>query len=145
MKLSITAFLLFSAFSWAQAAELNPGNLVGRYKVEAKAGFQKVYVNFRVLSTKEFEIQRTYPDGHSDETCNGTYGMSSNIFWDFQTFGVGKVFNGTFTCPSNRSKEIQFSIDFQDKTTDDLIAGTSVTVTSSMARGIRLNAYVKKQ
>lgn len=126
-------FLLFSNVP-ALAEEISPENLVGQYKVEAKAGFQKVYLNFRVLNTRDFEIQRTYPDGHADETCNGTY-----------VLGVSKIFKGVFTCPSNRSKDIDFNVHLQNKKTEDLVQGTNVTVTTSMAPGMRINAYLKRE
>ncbi|MEK2646331.1 hypothetical protein [Bdellovibrio sp. BCCA] len=139
-----TALILFTC-TQAFAAEITPGNLVGRYKVEAKAGFQRVYLNFRVVNTKEFELQRTYPDGHGDEVCNGTYSLSPSLFWEDIILASGKTFQGVFSCPSNRSRSINFNIDFENKTTDDLSQGTSVTVTSSLAPGRRINAYVKKQ
>lgn len=140
-----TALILFTC-SQALAAELSPGNLVGRYKVEAKVAFQKVYLNFRVLNTKEFELQRTYPNGGADEVCNGTFRLDPTLFWmDYRILGTGKTFKGVFTCPSNRSRSINFDIDFENRTTEDLVRGTTVVVTSSLAPGRRLNAYVKKQ
>ncbi|MDD3022256.1 MAG: hypothetical protein PHX61_14970 [Alphaproteobacteria bacterium] len=145
MKYILSSFFLVFFSQAAFSAELTPGNLIGKYKVEARAGFQKVYVNFRVLNTTEFEIQRIYSDGRVDESCNGTFGLNHSLFWDFDVLANGKTFNGVFTCPSNRSKEMDFNIDFKNTTTDDLVRGTNVTVTSSMARGMRINAYVKKQ
>ncbi|KHD87583.1 MAG: hypothetical protein OM95_13390 [Bdellovibrio sp. ArHS] len=145
MKHLLTSALFLFIGSQAIAAELTPGNLVGKYKVEARAGFQKVYLNFRVTNTSEFELQRTYANGNVDETCNGTYVLNPTLLWDFQTFSTGKVFKGVFTCPSNRSRTIDFNIDFENKRTEDLVQGTTVSVTSSMARGMRINAYVKKQ
>ncbi len=145
MKYLLSSVLILLTCSTSLAAELTPGNIVGRYNVEARAGFQKVYLKFRVLNTREFEIQRTYPDGHSDESCNGTFTLNPTLYWDFVTFGSGKIFSGVATCPSNRSKELDFNIDFKNTTTEDLVRGTNVTVTTSLARGIRINAYVKKQ
>lgn len=145
MKYVLSSLLIFLC-SQAFAAELSPGNLVGRYKVEAKAGFQKVFLNFRVVNTSEFELQRTYPDGHSDQSCNGTYSLNPSLFWTNEIIlASGKTFKGVFTCPNDRSKNVNFNIDFENKTTDDLSRGTSVVVTSSMAPGMRINAYVKKQ
>ena len=139
------SMILFSALP-AMAAEITPGTLVGRYKVEARAGFQKVYANFRVLSAKEFEVQRTYSNGAEDEVCNGTYNLLSSVSWDENwMLAASKVFKGTFTCPSNRSKTVTFNVNFGANTTTDLARGTHVTVTSSMAPGMTLNAYVKKQ
>ncbi|WII73301.1 hypothetical protein QJS83_05385 [Bdellovibrio sp. 22V] len=146
MKMLFSAALIVLAGSSAFAAELTPGNLIGRYRVEARAGFQKVYIKFRVINTKEFELQRTYPNGNVDELCNGTYNLNPTLFWDdFALLAKGKTFKGTFTCPSNRSRVVTFNIDFQNKTTEDLARGTNVSVTSSMAPGMTLNAYVKKQ
>ncbi|AHZ85400.1 hypothetical protein predicted by Glimmer/Critica [Bdellovibrio bacteriovorus HD100] len=146
-KYFLSAAMIFSAASPAWAAELTPGNLVGRYKVEARAGFQKVYANFRVVNTTEFEVQRTYPNGNVDEVCNGTFNLLSSVKWDeeFLMMAAKKSFKGSFTCPSDRSKEVSFNIDFGTTTTEDLARGTNVTVTSSIAPGMRLNAYVKKQ
>lgn len=145
MNYLLSSFVLLLLTQPAISAELSPGNLVGRYKVEAKAGFQRVYLNFRVLNTREFEIQRTYSDGRVDESCDGTYGLSPSLFRNLDLLAAGKIFNGVFTCPSNRSKEMDFNIDFRNTTTEDLTRGTTVTVTSSMAPGMRINAYVKKQ
>lgn len=145
MKFILSSLIFLSLGPLAFSAELTPDNLVGKYKVEAKAGFQKIYVNFRVLNATEFEIQRTYSDGRVDESCNGTFGLNHSLFWDLDILAGGKTFNGVFTCPSNRSKEMDFNIDFKNTTTEDLIRGTNVTVTSSLARGMRINAYVKKQ
>ncbi|KYG68117.1 hypothetical protein AZI87_02325 [Bdellovibrio bacteriovorus] len=145
MKYLLTSALFLFIGSQALAADITPGNLIGKYKVEARAGFQKVYLNFRVVNTKEFELQRYYSNGNVDETCNGTFSLSPTLFWDFKTFASGKMFKGVFTCPSNRSRTVDFNIDFSGKKTEDLVQGTTVTVTSSMARGMRINAYVKKQ
>lgn len=146
-KYFLATALIISAASTAWAAELTPGNLIGRYKVEARAGFQKVYANFRVVNTTEFEVQRTYSNGKVDEVCNGTFNLLKSMGWDEESLilAAKKSFKGTFTCPSDRSKEISFNIDFGTTTTEDLERGTNVTVTSSMAPGMRLNAYVKKQ
>jgi len=136
--------LVFSSPSFAD--ELTPDNLVGRYKVSARVGFQKIFVNFRVVDRNDFEIQRTYADGRTDEVCNGTYSLNRSLFWtDEIEIAAGKEFKGKFTCPSDRSKTLDFDIDFKDTTTEDLEKGTTVTVTSSAARGMRVNAYVKKQ
>ncbi|WP_374074670.1 hypothetical protein [Bdellovibrio bacteriovorus] len=145
MKYLLSSALILFTCTQAFAAELSPGNLVGRYKVEAKAGFQRVYLNFRVVNTQEFEVQRTYPNGNADEVCNGTYNLNPSLFWEDIILASGKTFKGVFTCPSNRSRSINFNIEFENKTTEDLVRGTSVTVTSSMAPGRRISVYVKKQ
>ena len=142
-----TVFPLALVFSSPSvAAELTPENLVGRYKVSARVGFQKFYVNFRVVDRNDFEIQRAYADGRVDELCNGTYNLNRSLFWspDLEIL-AGKTFKGRFTCPSDRSKTMDFDIDFKNTTTTDLEKGTNVIVTSSAARGMRVNAYVKKQ
>lgn len=143
MKSLLASALLLFATSQVFAAPITPGNLIGRYKVEARAGFQKIYVNFRVLSTDEFELQRTYPDGRVDEVCNGKYAVAPGIFWASEgILAAGNVFKGSVSCPSDRSKTESFNIDFQDKTTDDLERGTNVKV---QTRGFTLSAFVKKQ
>lgn len=145
MKKVILSLAVFLTATVSLAAEITPDSLIGRYKVQAKIGFQKVYVNFRVLNTNEFEIQRTYESGRGDEVCNGKYNINPSLFWDDLVLAKGKSFNGVFTCPSNRSRDVNFNINFQDKTTEDLVKGTSVIVTSSMAPGRSVKAYVKKQ
>lgn len=141
-----SALLFFSSVQAFAATDLTPGNLVGRYNVQAKAGFQTVYIKFRVLDTREFELQRTYPDGHSDEVCNGSYNLNNSLYLDEEALlAKSHTFNGIFTCPSDRSKKIDFNIDFGRTTVEDLAKGTTVSVTSSMAPGMRLSAYVKKQ
>lgn len=141
----LSSMLLFFISTQVLAAELTPDNIVGQYKVSARSGFMTVYLNFNVLSDKEFEIQRTYASGRTDEVCNGNYHLNAQIFWDLDSLGAGKIFKGVFTCPSNRSKSFDFNIDFKDKTTEDLTKGTIVTVTSSLAPGRSINAHVKKQ
>jgi hypothetical protein len=140
------AFLLLASVT-TFAADLTPGNMVGKYKVSARAGFVKVYMNFNVIDTNEFEVQRTYSNGTADEVCNGKYNLHASVFSknEVETLASGKIFKGTFTCPKNRQKVISFNIDFKDKTTEDLARGTSVTVTSSLAPGRSINAYVIKK
>jgi hypothetical protein len=146
-RLILPAVLLLFTSTASLAANLTPGTMVGKYKVSAKAGFMKVYLNFNVIDSNEFEIQRTYSNGSADEVCNGKYSLNASVFWnyDVDTLAAGKVFKGTFTCPKNRQKVISFNIDFKNKTTEDLANGTSVTVTSSLAPGRSINAYVIKK
>lgn len=144
-RLILSSVLLFFASSQVLAAELTPDNIVGRYKVSARAGFMKVYLNFNVLNDKEFEIQRVYTSGRTDEICKGSYDLNNHVFWDFDSLGAGKIFKGVFTCASKPDKPVDFNIDFQDKTTEDLAKGTMVTVTSSLAPGRNISAHVKKQ
>ncbi|RYZ89015.1 MAG: hypothetical protein EOP06_09975 [Proteobacteria bacterium] len=131
--------------SAALAAPITGQNLVGRYRVEASALFKKVKINFRVLNSKEFEIQQLDREDNPEELCNGTYSIAQSMFNanetdDFATtvalpvvMQQGQSFIGQFTCPSDRSKVVDFNIDFQNKTTDDLVRGTTVVVTTSMA------------
>jgi hypothetical protein len=70
--------------------------------------------------------------------------MASLFRRDLQVL-AGKSFKGTFSCPSDRSRSNDFNINFGDKKMEDLEKGTNVTVTTSAAPGMRLNAYVKKQ
>lgn len=137
--------LVFAICGQASAAELSPDNIIGQYKVSASVGFQKVYLNFHVIDRNAFEIQRVYPSGKQDEVCNGTYSMNTHIAWNIASLAINKVFRGKFTCPSNRSKNIDFNIDFKNRTTEDLAKGTTVVVTSSLAPGYSINAHVKKQ
>lgn len=136
-------FLLMSA--QAMATEITPQSIIGSYKVNAWVGFKKAYFNFKVLGTSEFEIQRYYPDGHKDQTCNGTYTMRSTLFVQMGALVQGKIFKGVFTCPDDRSKNVHFNIDYNDKNLEDLIQGTKVVLTSSLAPGIKINAFVKRQ
>jgi hypothetical protein len=143
MFLSLGLGLLVSTS--ALATEVTPENLIGRYKAEARVAFSRYYMNLRVVDTNDFEIQRTYPDGRKDEVCNGKYSVVASLFRrDLQVL-AGKSFKGTFSCPSDRSRSNDFNINFGDKKMEDLEKGTNVTVTTSAAPGMRLNAYVKKQ
>lgn len=146
MKKVILSALLLMGIGWqSQAAELSPGNIVGRYKVSANVGFQKVYLKFRVVDTNEFEIQRVYASGKEEEICNGTYNLNAQVAWNIANLATNKIFKGVFTCPSDRQKRVDFDINFKDRTTEDLVNGTTVTVTSSLAPGYTINAFVKKQ
>lgn len=143
-RLILSSVILFFVGSQTLAAELTPDNIIGRYKVSARAGFMKVYLNFNVTSDKEFEIQRVYTSGRQDEVCKGRYDLNAQVFWDFDSLGAGKFFKGVFTCPSKPDKPVDFNIDFKDKTTEDLVKGTNVVVTSSLAPGRNIQAHVKK-
>ncbi len=141
----VSALVLMGMSLQTMAAELGPGNIVGRYKVSASVGFQKVYLKFYVINPNEFEIQRVYPSGKEDEVCNGTYSLSSHLAWNLAKLAKSTVFEGVFTCPSNRQKHVDFDIDFKNRTLEDLVKGTTVTVTSSLAPGYAIDAFVKKQ
>lgn len=144
-RILLSTLVLLGISLQTMAAELSPGNIVGHYKVSASVGFQKVYLKFHVVDANDFEIQRVYPSGKEDEVCNGTYNLNTQLAWNMTTFANNTVFKGVFTCPSNRQKRIDFDIDFKNKTTEDLVKGTNVTVTSSLAPGYAIDAFVKKQ
>lgn len=144
MKYFFTALVFLCTCTQAFAAELTPENIIGQYGVTARVGFRNINLNFRVLSTTEFELQRVLSDGRKDQVCNGTYKLNPTLFWYIDRLAPGKFFKGVFTCPDDRSREVDFNIDFTNKTTENLIKGTNVTVTSSMAAGMRVKAYVKK-
>ncbi|MGZ3742856.1 MAG: hypothetical protein ACXWRE_05825 [Pseudobdellovibrionaceae bacterium] len=137
IKLILATAFMVSFYGQAQAEALRPSNIIGQYKVISDLGIQKYYLNFHVIGTQEFEMQRTYPNGNTDEMCNGTYNMDSR--------GVKHVFRGEVSCPSNRSRQMTFTIDFQDKTTDDLINGTTVIVMTSAIPNYPIHSYLKKK
>lgn len=145
MKHLIASAIFLFTCTQAFAAELTPENLVGQYGVSARVGFRTVNLNFKVLNTTEFELQRIFSDGRKDQVCNGSYKLNRTLFWHREKLAPGKIFNGVFTCPDDRSREVDFNIDFAHRTTENLIKGTEVTVTSSLAAGMRVKAYVKKQ
>lgn len=145
MKHLIASAIVLFSYTQTFAEVLTPENLVGHYGVNARVGFRTVNVDFRVLNTTEFELQRISSDGRRDQTCNGTYKLNPTFYWDMDKLAPGKIFKGVFTCPNDRSKEVDFNIDFGNRTTEDLARGTEVFVTSSLAAGMRVKAYVKKQ
>ncbi len=142
-KIVLSSILLLFASS-AYSAEITPENLVGKYKVKARVAFQTYYATLRVLDTKEFEIQRTYPDGRGDEVCGGTFVLAQGFIPDLAEISATKVFKGKATCPSDRSRTLDFNVDFRNATTESLDAGTNVTLTSSVSPGTRLSAYIKR-
>jgi hypothetical protein len=128
----------------AMAAPITTESLIGKYKVVAKVPFQTVNLNFHITSEKEFEIQRLDGDGKPEETCNGTYELGKSLFQETELVAVeGDAFKGVFTCPSDRSKDVDFNIDFRNKTVEDLEKGTTVSVTTSLAP-MKIKATVKK-
>ena len=138
--LSITVLSLLCTY--ANATEITPQTLIGHYDAKGNAGFQSFQIFFLVTSATEFELQRVYPDGHKGEMCNGTYRLSKN-FLDITTAST-KSFDGVFTCPSDRSKTTSFGIAFGKATLEDLIKGTTVDITTSLAPGMTLSAFVKR-
>lgn len=143
---AILLVLTLALGSPAFATEITPENLVGNYKVEAKALLTQLYGNIYVLNTRDFEFQRTYPDGRKDNRCQGTYTLSAGLVsLDDMTLTAGKILQGYGTCPDDRQKKFDFRIEFRNTTMEDLEHGTTVQVRSSLSGGIRVNAYVKKQ
>ncbi len=111
---------------------------MGRYKIEARAGLQK---NLCELSRRQYTRVRIAENLSQwqkvDQTCNGTFVLNSTLFWDEVVVTAGKLFKGTFTCPDNRSRTVDFNVNFANKTTEDLAQGTNVIVSSSVAPGMR--------
>jgi hypothetical protein len=140
----LSLIAIFFASTQVFAAPLTPSTIIGRYKVNANVAFKKVDVNFHVIDTRTFEIERVMDDGSPSETCNGAYTMPSAMYWAPDVLVYSQYFKGTFTCPSNRSRNVDFNIYFGDTTTEDLVKGTTVIVTTSMAPGMRVKARVKK-
>lgn len=145
MKYLITSACFLLMCTQAKATELTPESIIGDYKVHARVAFKKADFNFKVLGTSEFEIQRYYSDGRKDPTCHGTYVMHPTLYVHMGALVQGKMFKGVFNCPNDRSKDINFNIDYNNKTIEDLIKGTRVTVTSTLAPGIKIKAFVKRQ
>lgn len=136
MKTLLLAMTMIWA-STALARDITPGNLIGAYKVSASALFKQFYGNIYVQSTSDFEFERTYPDGRREARCQGTYTLTGPA--------NGKVLQGYGTCPDDRQKKLDFRIEFNNKTMEDLEHGTTVPVRSSLSGGVRVNATVKKQ
>lgn len=145
-KFILTALLLITGSVPAFATPLTADNLVGRYNVEASYMFQKAYMKFRVLNNTEFEITRYYKNGTQDPTCQGKFVVTNSFYYDDQ--GAlntgGRYFKGVFTCPDDRSKKIDFNIDYKNTQLEDLPNGVNVTATTSMVPKAKLKAWVIK-
>lgn len=139
----IFSFLIFAAGSNAFATGISPGNILGRYDVNASAFFKKVRIDFKVINEKEFEIFQYDRDGKPEETCNGTYNIVQNKSLRMGVATITTVLKGIFNCPSNRTKMIDFDLDFQNKSVEDIVTGTTVIITTSMAP-MKIKANVKK-
>ena len=143
MKFLMTTLLGMFVSTQVFATEITPERLIGRYTAEARVLFQKVHLRLRVLTTKQFQVQRVFSNGNVGEICDGTFTMTPMAFLFEDIFAPGQVFKGVATCPSNRSENLTFNLQLVNKTMEDLEAGTNVTLTTSLAPG-RINAYVKK-
>ncbi len=144
MKFLMTTLLGMLVSTQVFATEITPERLIGRYTADARVLFQKVHLRLRVLTTKQFQVQRVFSNGNVGEMCDGTFTMSPMAFLLEDIFAPGQVFRGVATCPSNRSEDLTFNLQLVNKTMEDLEAGTNVSLTTSLAPG-RIDAYVKKQ
>lgn len=145
LRMILSAAFCFLISSQVFAEELTPNNIVGRYKVTARAGIIKVYLNFNVLNATDFEIQRVYAGGRTDEVCTGTYTMDQPLlFWNLEALYETNVFKGAFSCPSNPSRQIDFNVYFKSLSVEDLNRGATVTVTTSLAPGRNIPAHIKR-
>jgi hypothetical protein len=133
MKSILSLGALLWGFS-AGATELTHGNLPGHYRAEAHVLFKSFYGRIHIIDDQEFEFQRTYANGSSDPTCQGTY-----------TFNSSKVLQGYGTCPDDRQKKLDFRIEFGKASVEELKKGTNVKLQTSLGGGVRVNAFVKKQ
>ncbi|WP_413576247.1 hypothetical protein ACLVWU_17845 [Bdellovibrio sp. HCB290] len=145
-KFVLPLLLLVSGSIPAFATPISADNIVGRYNVEASYMFQKAYMKFRVLNNHEFEITRYHKDGRTEPTCQGSFVVNNSLYFD--DYGVlnagGRYFKGVFTCPNDRSKKVDFNIDYKNTQVEDLPKGVRVTATTSMVPGATLKAYVIK-
>ena len=144
MKLLIVNLLGMLVSAQVFATEITPERLIGRYTADARVLFQKVHLRLRVLTTKQFQVQRVFSNGSTGEICDGTFTMTAVTFTFEEIFAIGQVFRGVATCPSNRSENLTFNLQLIDKTMEDLESGTNVSLTTSLVPG-RIDAYVKKQ
>ncbi|MGZ3774091.1 MAG: hypothetical protein ACXVCY_08940 [Pseudobdellovibrionaceae bacterium] len=145
MKYLMSMALFLFVCNQALAAEITPENLPGKYFVNGRVAFKQINLAFKVLNDKEFEIQRLYADGRQDQICSGSYTLSPTLFWNVNKFDHGKMFKGFFTCPNNRTQNFDFSIDFANKSIDNLIQGTNIIIKSTFAHGMKIKAYIKRQ
>ncbi|MEK2689270.1 hypothetical protein [Bdellovibrio sp. GT3] len=145
-KFVLPLLLMVSGSIPAFATPLTADNIVGRYNVEASYMFQKAYMKFHVMNNKEFEITRYHKDGRTEATCQGSFIVTNKSFYD--EYGIrnnnGRYFKGVFTCPNDRSKKIDFNIDYKNTQLEDLPKGVKVTATTSMVPRATLKAYVIK-
>ncbi|WP_413559046.1 hypothetical protein [Bdellovibrio sp. HCB209] len=144
-KFVLTALLLITGSVPAFATPLTADNIIGRYNVEASYMFQKAYLKFQVINNKEFEITRYYKDGHQDATCQGDFVVTNNFYYNSRgVLTAGRYFKGVFTCPHDRSKKVDFNIDYKNTQLEDLPKGVKVSATTSMVPGAKLKAWVIK-
>ncbi|MGZ3772160.1 MAG: hypothetical protein ACXVCY_05705 [Pseudobdellovibrionaceae bacterium] len=143
MKHLLASTALVLACAPAFATEITPTSLIGHYGLKAVVGATDIHLDIRVLSAKEFQLQRIHPDGKKDQLCDGTFtinpiqaGKDGKI--------AGKIFKGLFTCPDNRTQQTTISLDLTKKTMEDLEKGTTVPMMSSLAPTERIKAFIKK-
>ncbi|MBO9666763.1 MAG: hypothetical protein J7501_08095 [Bdellovibrio sp.] len=143
-KFVLPLALMLAGSVSAFATPLTSENIIGRYKVDAHYGPKHAYLKFNVVNSNEFEVTRYNPDtGERDATCQGTFKMTNSSYYN--DLGIltdgGRYFKGVFTCPNDRSKKIDFNIDYKGTQLEDLDKGANVTVTTSLAP-VRLKAFV---
>lgn len=146
-KIVLSVLLLLAGSVPAFATPISADNIIGRYNVEASYMFQKAYMKFNVINSQEFEITRYYKNGDVDPTCQGTFKVTNSLYYNEagRLMTGGRYFKGVFTCPDDRSKKIDFNIDYKNTQVEDLPKGVNVTATSSMVPGnAKLKAYVIK-
>jgi hypothetical protein len=107
------------------AAEINTINMVGNYRIEAKALGKKAVFLLHVLPDSQCEVTREYPDGHQGKLCNGDYQLSRE-----GSRGQNLYFRSKFTCPNDRSQDLNLDLDLASAQTRDLEKGASVKVSS---------------
>lgn len=87
MKFLMTTLLGMLVSTQVFATEITPERLIGRYTAEARVLFQKVHLRLRVLTTKQFQVQRVFSNGNVGEICDGTFTMTPMALW----FGFTKA------------------------------------------------------
>ncbi len=139
--LTLAVPFLITSQSFA-AADITAQNLVGKYRIDAKAFTKSARFRLNVINANEFEVQRIFDD-HDGKICNGTFKIEKESHhWPLKD---AIVFKGVGSCPDDRSKVADFKINFKDQSIRDIQQGASVQVTSSMAAGITVNAKMQRE
>jgi hypothetical protein len=122
--LTILALMFLFATS-VMAADINPTNMVGSYRIEAKALGKIAVFLLHVLPENQCEVTREFSDGHLGKLCNGTYSLSKE-----GARGQDLYFRSVFTCPDDRSIDLILDLNLASAKVRDLEKGTSVQVSS---------------
>lgn len=142
MKFMPVLLLPFLFISNALAADITAQNLVGRYRIDAKAFTKSAHFRLNVINASEFEIQRIFDD-HDGTVCNGSFKVEKESrFWPFPD---SMVFKGVGSCPDNRSRMMDFKVIFKNVAVENLRAGAAVQISSSLAAGITVGATMKQE